>query len=87
MARIFGPHVRREYRDRLGAVLRELRVERGLQQQELAGRLGIPSSVLSKIEAGERGFDILEARAVCAALGLPLAAFAERLEEALRERA
>ncbi len=83
MARIFGPHVRQGYRDRLGALVREVRTERGVQQQELARLLGVPSSVLSKIEKGERGLDVLEARAVCLALGVPLAVFVQRLEDEL----
>ena len=83
MARIFGPYVRQEYRDALGSLLREARLEAGVQQQELAARVGVPPPVISKIEAGERGFDLLEARAVCAALGLTMAEFVRRLEAAL----
>lgn len=75
--------MRREDRDRLGALLREARVEAGLGQGDLAGRLGVPQSVLSKIEAEDRGVELLEARALCAALGLPLAALVERLEARL----
>jgi transcriptional regulator with XRE-family HTH domain len=83
MARAFGEHIPREDRDRLGALLRRVRVESGLQQRELAARLNVPSSLLSKIEAGERGFDVLEVRVVCDALGVPFVEFAERLDKML----
>lgn len=86
MARAFGRWMRREDRDRLGDLLREVRGEAGLRQGDLAERLGVPQSVLSKIEAGERGLDLLEARAVCVALGLPLSVFVERLQDALAHR-
>ena len=85
MAGAFDRHIPRRDRDRLGALLRQARSEAGLQQRDLAGRLGVPQSVLSKMEAGERSVDVLELRAVCAALGLTLAAFVERLEAALGE--
>jgi hypothetical protein len=42
-----------------------------------------PPSVISKIEAGEGRFDLLEAGALCAALGITLAEFVGRLETAL----
>ena len=39
--------------------------------------------VISKIEAGEGRFDLLEAGALCPALGITLAEFVGRLETAL----
>lgn len=64
------------------ALLREARLEAGLRQQDVADRLGVPQSVVSKIESGERRLDDVELRRAYAALGLPLADFAARLEAA-----
>lgn len=71
-------------RDRLQALLRQVRQEAGLRQQDLAVRLGEPQSWVSKVENGERKIDVLELRRVCHAVGLPLAVFIERLEGELK---
>lgn len=68
---------------RLQELLRLLRKEAGLRQVELAERLGVPQSFVSKYESGERRLDILELRACCAALGISLEEFVRKLEEAL----
>ena len=68
---------------KLLSLLREVRVEAGLNQADLAARLGRPQSFVSKYETGERRLDILELRAVCAAVGLGLDDFVRRLERAL----
>ena len=68
---------------RLQALLRQLRVDTGLRQADLAERLRQPQSFVSKYESGERRLDILELRDVCQALGLPLHEFVRRLEEIL----
>lgn len=70
---------------RLKELLRQLRGEAGLRQIDLAERLGVPQSFVSKYESGERRLDILELRAVCAALGSSLEEFARRLEEGLSD--
>jgi transcriptional regulator with XRE-family HTH domain len=64
-------------------LLRNIRKEAGLSQQELANRLGKPQSFVSKYESGERRLDILEIFHICKAIGVPLADFSKRLEEAL----
>lgn len=63
--------------------IRQLRVEAGLHQTELALRLGIAQSGVSKFEMGERRLDIIELREICTACGVPLATFVARLERAL----
>ncbi len=68
---------------RLQALLRDLRTEAGLRQTDLAERLGLPQSFVSKYESGERRLDILEVRQVCLVLGIPLVEFVQRLEETL----
>lgn len=66
-------------------LLRQLRTEAGLRQVDLAVRLGLPQSFVSKYESGERRLDILEVRQVCRALDTSLSHFVERLEGALDE--
>lgn len=62
-------------------LLRLVRKEAALSQKELADRLNKPQSYVSKYESGERRLDILELRQICAALGISLPHFAQRLEE------
>jgi transcriptional regulator with XRE-family HTH domain len=66
------------------ALLRKIRREAGLRQADLAARLGVQQSFISRYEAGERILNILEVRRICAAVDLPLEEFARRLERALR---
>ena len=54
---------------RLCAVLRRLRREAGLTQVQVAERLGVPQSFVSKYESGERRLDIVELRHIVAVLG------------------
>ncbi len=63
-------------------LLREVRKERGLSQAELASRLEVTQSFVSKCERGERRLDVVELRAWCAALGTSLRAFVDRFERA-----
>ncbi len=66
-----------------GALLRLLRRGRedaALTQAEVAARVGQTQSFVSKVERGERRLDVLELRVFCAAIGLTLPAFVERLE-------
>jgi transcriptional regulator with XRE-family HTH domain len=70
---------------RLKELLRQLRGEAGLRQIDMAERLGVPQSFVSKYESGERRLDILELRAVCVALRISLEEFARRLDEVLSD--
>lgn len=63
-------------------MLRTTREESGITQQEIAAKLGATQSFISKCERGERRLDIVELRAWCSALGVPLNEFALRLEDA-----
>ena len=69
--------------ERLQVLLREVRLDAGLTQADLAGRLGQAQSFVSKYESGERRLDLLEVRQVCRALGMSLRDFVRRLEESL----
>ena len=62
----FGHLISRKERICLGMLLREVRVEHGLQQADLALRLGVPQAVLSKMETGYRVVGVLELRSICA---------------------
>ena len=52
----------------LRSLLRAIRKEAGVSQTELATRLGVPQSFVSKVESGERRVDIVELRRICVAL-------------------
>jgi transcriptional regulator with XRE-family HTH domain len=58
------------------ALLKELRQSRGMTQAQLAKRLRVPQSVVSKYESSERSLDFVETAAVCAALDVSLVDFA-----------
>ena len=67
----------------LTTLLRDLRIEAGLTQTELATRIGRDQTFVSKYESGERRLDILELREICQAVGKGLEAFVRRLEREL----
>lgn len=58
----------------LCTLLRQLRQDAGLTQMQVAERLDVPQSFVSKYEAGERRLDVIELRYVAEALGHSLAA-------------
>ena len=66
--------------------LKEIRIEAGLRQVDLAKKLGVPQSRVSKYELGERRIDLLELRAICTALGLPFVEFVKELERRIEEK-
>jgi transcriptional regulator with XRE-family HTH domain len=72
-----------EQQQKVQALLRQIRVDAGLRQVDLAKRLGAPQSFVSKYETGERMLDILEIRAICQAVGITLEKFARKLEQSL----
>lgn len=65
--------------------LYKLRVRSGLRQLDIADKLGVPQSFISKIETGERRIDIVELRAICAVLGTSLFEFIQVFEKAIHE--
>ncbi len=67
-------------KQRLLSLLRQMRVEAGLRQVDLARKLGQPQSFVSKYESGERRIDVLELRQICMSLGVSLDEFVRRLE-------
>jgi transcriptional regulator with XRE-family HTH domain len=70
--------------ERLQELLRQLRLEAGLRQTDLAERLDQPQSFVSKYESGERRLDLLELRQICKALGISLKDFVDRFEKSIK---
>lgn len=68
----------------LRELLRYLRLTAGLRQEDIAERLRVPQSVISKYESGERRLDILELRCLCELFGVTLQDFVSRLEAKLK---
>lgn len=72
----------RGHRLLVGKLLREARKGVGLNQEDLAKKLGKPHSFVSRYETGERRLDILELQLVCAACEITLLDFVKRLSKA-----
>jgi transcriptional regulator with XRE-family HTH domain len=84
-ARRLGKSIFTEEYDAFRELLRSLRQEAGLSQDELAERIGTFQAFVSQSERGQRRVDIIEARAFCTALGVDFADFVQRLERILAE--
>lgn len=55
---------------RVAAVIRDLRRAHGWTQTDLAARLGVGQTFVSKVELGERRVDLVEAAALARVLGV-----------------
>jgi transcriptional regulator with XRE-family HTH domain len=65
------------------ALLRQVRLEAGLRQTDVAAKLGKPQSFVSNYESGERRLDLLELQTLCHALGISVVDFVKRFEAGL----
>ena len=74
-------HDRQRLRALAGLVLRDLRIEAGHTQVEVAARLGRAQSYVSKYESGELRVDVIALREICRVIGVRVADFFERVEE------
>ena len=72
-------------REKLQGLLKRIRQDKGIRQIELAEKLGVPQSFVSKYESGDRQLDILELRQVCQAVGISMQEFIRKLEDSLNE--
>ena len=66
------------------SLLRQLRVQAGLRQVDLAQKLGKPQAFVSYYDSGARRLDLLELRQICGILDIPLVRFVRRLEKLLQ---
>jgi transcriptional regulator with XRE-family HTH domain len=71
-------------RQRLCALLRQVRVDAGMRQSDIAEQLGKPQSFVSKYESGARRLDLIELRNLCAVLGITVEKLVKRFEAELR---
>lgn len=67
----------------LGRVLVKAREAKGLKQSEVAERLGLPASYLSKVENGTRRLDAIELVRVAEAMGVDPADIVRDLQREL----
>lgn len=67
------------------SLLRNVRKAAGLTQEQVAERLQQTQSFVSKCERGERRIDVIELRAFCQALGIPLEDFIQQLKNVLEQ--
>ncbi|MCP3683818.1 MAG: helix-turn-helix transcriptional regulator [bacterium] len=73
-----------EYK-KLIELLYRLRVNQGLKQIDLADKLGVHQSYVSKIENGEKRLDLIELRNMCRCLNISLIDFVKELEKQIDE--
>lgn len=67
----------------LRGLLVKARKEAQLTQQQVAAKLGVPQSYVSKYEKGERKLDVIEFLALCDVLGVSPAGAIEALRQAI----
>ena len=65
---------------RVGKLLRRVRLEAKLRQIDVANKLRLPQSFVSKYESGERRLEFVEVAEICSALGVRLVDFVRRFE-------
>ena len=70
---------------KFGELVRRLRLERGLSQEEFAFRVGLHQTYVSRVERGERNVTIGTADRIAGALGNTVAEMFAELERALED--
>jgi len=61
-------------------LLREIREDADLRQQDVASALDLPQSFVSKYESGERRIDLIELEKICEVCGVSLVDFVRRYQ-------
>ena len=74
-------HIARDRR-KLQKLLKAVREEANLTQVQVAERLGLPQSFVSKYESGERRLELPEIDAICEAVGVSLVDLVRRYVKA-----
>ncbi len=64
------------------SILRQIRLQSGLTQAQIAQRIGETQSYVSKYENGEQRLDLYELEKICDAIGIPLLDFIRMYLEA-----
>jgi transcriptional regulator with XRE-family HTH domain len=67
-------------------LLKKTRQDAGLNQEEVASRLGKTQAFVSKCERGERRIDVVEARAFCKAIGISFTSFILEFDKLLKRQ-
>lgn len=62
-------------------------MQAGLKQADLADRLCVPQSFVSKWEAGQRRLDLIELMTVCRALGIDIHSLVAAFEREISKEA
>lgn len=70
----------------LRSLIRKLRKEANLTQEDIAKKLNWPQSYVSRYEIGVRRLDPVELYHVCDAIGISFKDFAARYEDALSNK-
>lgn len=70
----------------IGTKIRVSRLERGLQQQQLAADIGVSPSTLSQIESGQRKPSYEQLEKISRELGEDLGSFSDRESERIESR-
>jgi transcriptional regulator with XRE-family HTH domain len=73
---------KKEYKALLGQLYR-LRMGSGLRQEDLASKLKVPQSFISKVESGERKIDFVELAEICKVCGSSIDEFSKEYMKAL----
>jgi transcriptional regulator with XRE-family HTH domain len=60
--------------------LTQLRTDAGLRQEDLAKRLNVPQSFISKYENGERRLDLIEVIEICNCLNASILGIIDKLK-------
>ncbi len=69
----------------LGVVLANARKERGVEQGEMAGRMGLSQASYSRLEGGKSAFSVDQLYMAADALGVPPEALSERLNNTVSQ--
>ena len=73
----------RRQQEILRNILRQMRIEAGLRQIDVAQRVGQPQPFVSKYESGERRLDLVELGLLCEAMDTSLEELARRFQGAI----
>ena len=73
--------IRTESYQLLISLLKQKRQELGITQDELAGKINLDQTFVSKFETGERRLDIIELKMVCEALGTDFLSFVAEFDK------